>query len=67
MSSAKKTPEFDLPPVLVSAVKGYIGPRNSGKLSSDARSKIFNACSTASTVIGRVLEQEQATTAEDDD
>lgn len=50
------SPEFDLPPLLLEVIKGYIGPRNITKLSAEQRRKISTIANTAASQLGEVLE-----------
>lgn len=60
MSSKKKRPEFELPPVLVASVQNYYSQAAINRLSSEQAADIMEACLAAANVIGAIVEASES-------
>jgi len=48
-------PEFDLPPLLLETLVGYLGPRRAAKLTPEQRGFLTGIATTAALDVGEVL------------
>ena len=56
MTAKKRRPEFELGPLLIQVVQGYLGKRQVNQLTSLQASNIARLCNETSNAIGRVIE-----------
>lgn len=55
---SKKQPGLDLPPIIVGAIRDYLGRRQANKLSSAQQLSISNIAASCAGLVAQVLEDE---------
>lgn len=56
MATAKKYPEFELPPVLLHAIRDYMGPAAMSRLTSEQRGEIATLAQETAGKVGKIVD-----------
>ncbi len=56
MPTAKKYPEFELPPVILEAIKAYLGPARMAKLTASQRGEVAALVQETAEGLGRIID-----------
>lgn len=62
MATAKKYPEFELPPLLTATIKDYLGPARMAKLTASQRGRLAALANQCSVEVGSVIDEEPTPT-----
>ena len=56
MATAKKYPEFELPPLLAATIKEYLGPAKMANLTATQRGQLMDGANELASRVGLIIE-----------